>query len=284
MLYGQSSIGVVSTATDTGTSIADIVVTAATWAGGIWAGAEGSKIRASSSLSASLRGADMTITAVNSDTRTISVSCNDTVSTDVQAGDYLFFASANSGSGTYNEMAGLQKILTNSSTLFNINAGVYSLWAGNSVSSVGQISFAKIQDAVGKAVNKGLMEKAIVLVSPKAWSVLNSDQAALRMFDSSYASKKAEGGAESLMFHGSNGPLEVVSHPLVKDGDAFVLPLDSIMRVGSLDLSFGVPGFDEQFFTLVTGSNLVELQCLADQAIFVEKPAHGVYMSGITYT
>jgi hypothetical protein len=56
------------------------------------------------------------------------------------------------------------------------------------------------------------------------------------------------------------------------------------MRLGSVDLSFGVPGMDETFFTLVANTNAVELQCMADQAIFLEKPAHAVYLSGITYS
>lgn len=284
MLYGQNSVGIVSSTSDTGTGTATITLTDATWAGGIWAGSEGAKIRASSSLSAALRGADMAITAVNSDTKTLTVTCNDTVSTDVQAGDYLFFAGSNAGSGTYNEMAGLAKIISNTGSLFGIDAATYSLWKGTTISSVGQISFAKLQDAVGRAANKGLMEKVLVLVSPKAWSVLNADQAALRMFDSSYSGKKSENGAQALTFHGLTGPMEIVAHPLVKDGDAFVLPEDSLMRVGSTDLSFGIPGFDEQFFRLVDGYNAVELQCYCDQAIFIERPAHAVMLTGITYS
>ena len=78
--------------------------------------------------------------------------------------------------------------------------------------------------------------------------------------------------------------MEVVAHPLVKDGEAFIVPPDSLMRVGSVDLSFGVPGFDEQFFNLVNGYSAVELQCMADQAVFVERPAHCVLLTGITYT
>jgi hypothetical protein len=196
----------------------------------------------------------------------------------------LYFKGANAGSSSFNEMAGLSAIIQNSGTLFNISAATYSLWKGTVVSSVGQISFAKLQDAVGRAANKGLMEKVLVMVSPKAWSVLNADQAALRMFDSSYGSKSLENGAQALTFHGVTGPMEIVAHPLVKDGDAFVVPPDSLMRVGSLDLSFGVPGFDEQFFTLVPNYGAVELQCIADQAIFCERPAHAVLMTGITYS
>lgn len=284
MLYGQSSIGRVSGAPSGNV----ITISAATWAGGIWAGAEGAQLQAFTAISGASTehnggGADLTITAVDSDARTITVT-NDG---DVADGDYLFFKGAATTSGgniVHSEMAGLQKIITNTGSLFNIDASAYSLWKGTSVTGVGQISHAKIQDALAKAVNKGLMEGVLLLCSPKAFGVLNSDQAALRAFDSSFSSSQAVNGAESLVFHSVNGKCEVMAHPMVKDGDLFIVPMDSVMRIGSVDLTFGVPGMEEDFFTLVSTKNAVELQCMADQAIFLEKPAHAVMMSGITYS
>lgn len=281
MLYGQSSVARVS-----GTPAANVItISAATWAGGIWAGTEGSEIEAFSAISGASTQRSFTgvITAVDSDARTITVTDDGAVAD----GDYIFFKGAATTSGgniVHNEMAGLQKIITNTGTLFNIDASAYSLWKGTSVSSVAQISHAKIQDALSKAVNKGLMEGVLLLCSPKAFGVLNSDQAALRAFDSSFSSSQAVNGAESLVFHSVNGKCEVMAHPMVKDGDLFIVPMDSVMRLGSVDLTFGVPGMEEDFFTLVSTKNAVELQCMADQAIFLEKPAHAVYMSGITYT
>ena len=282
MIYGQSSIGEVESITSASGS-GTITITAASWAGGIWAGAENAAIDSFTSTTKNNTGGDIVITAVNSDTRTLSVTCTGTFSGECQAGDLLFFKGTNSGSSVFTEMAGLQKIIQNSSTLFNINAGTYSLWKGNTVTSVGQLTHAKVQDALARAVNKGLMDPVLLLVSPKGFNTLNADLAALRMFDSSYGTE-GKNGFEKLVFHSVNGPVEVVSHPLVKDGDAFIVPLDSVMRLGSVDLSFGVPGMDETFFTLVANTNAVELQCMADQAIFLEKPAHAVYLSGITYS
>ena len=287
MLYGQASIGEVETCS-AGTTSYTILITAASWAGGIWAGAEGATLDLyDDDVDPRRNTAAVTVTAVNSDTRTITVSATTDELDTCVAGDLLFFRGAvttASGTAAYAEMAGLATIIQNSGTLFNISASTYSLWKGTTISSVGQISFAKLQDAVGRASNKGLMEKVLVLVSPKAWSVLNADQAALRMFDSSFSAKKGENGVESLMFHGVTGPMEVVSHPMVKDGDAFIVPPDSLMRVGSLDLSFGVPGFDDQFVRYVQDKGAVEIMCLADQAIFVERPAHCVMLKGITYS
>lgn len=277
MIYGGSGIGTVESV-NSGSGSGSFVITAATWAGGIWAGAEGARLDAYTGSSQNNLQGELKVTAVNADTRTISVTCTGTLSDEIAAGDVVYFR------GSYgNDMAGVRKIITNSTTLFNIDAGAFSLWKGTEYSSTGQLSHAKLQDAIMKAVNKGLMEKVLVLVSPKAWGVLCSDQAALRVFDSSYSSSSGKNGFESLSFHSVNGPVEIVAHPMVKDGDAFILPVDALMRIGSTDLTFGVPGMDESFFRLVDGSNAVELQCMADQAIFIEKPAHAVYMSGITY-
>lgn len=284
MLYGQSGLGTVSTVTDLGSSVAEIVITEATWAAGIWSGAEGSYIDSFTSTTKNNTGT-LQITKVNCDSRKLTVSYSGTIANDCAAADVLFFKGSNAGSSSFNEMAGLQKQLTNTGSLFNINAGTYSLWAGNSVTVSGPLDFGVLQDATSKAVGKGLMSKVLCLVSPKAFARLATDQAAMRVFDGSYSSDKAKNGSKGITFFGANGEMEVKVHPMVKDGDAFVLPVSDIIRIGSVDLTFEVPSVEgEKFFTLVPNTNSVEFQCMADQAIFLEKPAHGVFLTGITYS
>jgi hypothetical protein len=283
MLYGQSGVGTVLTATDLGGGVAEIVLTEASWAGGIWAGAEGAKLDSFTGTTKNNASGVLTITKVNSDARKLTVTYTGTLADEVDPDDVLYFTGSNSGAGVFKEMAGLQKIISNSSTLFGIDAATYSLWAGTSVSSVGALTHPKLQSYVARAVNKGLQEKCVVLVSPKGWGALNADMAALRMFDGSYSSKKMENGAESLMFHSQNGALEVVAHPLVKDGDAFILPIDAVQRIGSCDVTFGLPGGDEKFFTWLPEYNAVELRAMTDQAIFLDRPAQAVFLTGITY-
>lgn len=277
MLYGRVGVGIVSSCIG-----GVITVTDATWAAGIWAGAEGHILEAFDGItgSDSQHNGDLTISAIDTDAKTITVTGT---SSSVTTGDYLFFKGARTTTA-FNEMAGLQKIISNASTLFNISAASYSLWKGNSVTVGGDLTFAAVQDALARAMNKGLMSKCLLIVSPKGWSRLNTDLAALKMNDSSYSAKKGENGSESLMFHSANGAVEIVAHPFCKEGDAFLLPMESIVRIGSTDVTFGVPGMDQEFFTLVSGYNAVELQCMTDQAVFIEKPAHAVYLSGITYS
>lgn len=275
MLYGQVGVGTVS-------SLASQVITLtdAGWAGGIWAGSENHFIDVYQADLSTVRQAGLQISAVNSDDKKLTVVGTTTgiVSTDV-----IFFKGTNSA-GTFKEMAGLQKIISNTGTLFNISAATYSLWKGNNISSVGELTFAKLQDYVARAVNKGLMDDVTALVSPKTFAKMNSDQAALRVFDSSYSKSKAENGSDSITFYGTNGKIELVAHPYIKDGDGFILPLKLVRRVGSTDVTFQIPGVDgEQFFKMGNNTNAVEFQCMTDQALFIEKPAHCIYLSGITH-
>lgn len=279
MLYGQSGVGTVESATDLTGGVCEIVITAATWAGGIWAGAEGARLDSYTSSTKNNASGVLTITKVDSDNRKLTCTFTGTLSSEVAAADVLYFE------GAYgNEMVGLQKIVSNSTTLFGIDAATYSLWKGTSVSVGAALTHAKLQEYVARAVNKGLMEKCVVLVSPKLWGALLSDTAALRMLDSSYSTKKMQNGAASLEFYSQNGLLEVIAHPFVKDGDCFIMPLESLKRIGSCDVTFGLPGGDDKYFTWLPEYNAVELRAMADQAIFVDRPAQCVYLSGITYS
>lgn len=285
MLYGQKGLGTVSAISETSSTVGVITISEATWAGGIWAGMEGARIDSFTGTALNNTDGVLTITAVDCDARTLTVTYGggSPFSGEVAVGDVLYFESAAVDGGTFNEFAGLQKIISNSGSLFEIDAATYSLWRGTTAASVGALDFQALQTYIAKAVNKGLMEKALVLVSPKGWSAFANDLSALRMLDSSYSSKKAVNGAESLEFFSQNGALEVVAHPMVKDGDCFILPEKSARRVGSCDVTFGVPGGSDQFFTWLPEYNAVEMRCRTDQAIFLERPAHAVYLSGITY-
>ncbi len=278
-LYGQSGLGTVSAfATST------VTLTAASWAAGIWAGMVGSTVDVYQSDLSTIRQSGLVIGSVNAVSKTI-VFSNATITTAPAANDVLFFLSAKTGlsGGTFNEMAGLQKILTNTGTLFNVDAATYDLWKGNVNSTAGNLTFDRIQSDCMNAMGRGLMEKVLVLVSPAGWASLNSDQAALRVLDSSYSSDKSKNGSKALEFYAATGVIEIVAHPFVKDGDYFIVPPEYLLRIGSTEPTFDMPGKPgTPLMVLVTNKNSVEFQCMADEQIFLECPAHGVYGSGVT--
>lgn len=179
-------------------------------------------------------------------------------------------------------MAGVDKILTNTGSLFGINAATYGLWKSSSYAAGGAaLTMAKVLSAVGKAVNRGLNEDVMVLVNPITWQNLNSDQAALRSYDNPH-SKDSKNGFESITFHGQNGKIEVVSHPCVKEGEGFILPIKKVKRIGSSDITFKTPGREDELFLQLPSNAGVELRLYTNQAIFIESPARCVKITGIT--
>jgi hypothetical protein len=272
MLYGQMGYGVVA-------SVSGLVITISTaeWAPGIWAGSEGMQIQIRDVTGATLRTGTATITAVDMDARTITV---DALPTGTVATDVIWHY------GAYgNEFAGIHKIITNTGTIFGINAASYNLFKGNTYSAASAaLSFSKIQSATSKAVEKGLDGKLLCLVNPRTWANLLSDQAALRMYDDSYKSEKVENGSRGIKFHSQNGEIEVEPSIFVKEGYAFLIALDTYSRIGSTDVTFKRPSQGDEFFRDVENSAAYELRAYTDQALFCFAPGHSVLINNIVNT
>jgi hypothetical protein len=297
MLYGQADLGTtVSQATATTDPLA-VVLTAGTWATGIWTGMENAQVvfvKASDNTAVdSLRS--FTISRVDVDNKTLYIAAGTqgtpgslaTLETAIEAYSCAihFYGSCSGSAGTfaYSEMAGLKKIFTNTGSLFGISAQTYDLWRGNSVTVTGQLTMAKVLSATSKAVQRGLDVDAAVFVNPDTWADLASNLAALRRFDGSYSKSKMANGAEVLEYVSQNGVLKIVSYNIVKEGDFFIFPIDKTIRIGARDLSLNDPTRpqDEIFFT-IPGKAGVGIRAYTNQAIFVESPAQGVYGSGVT--
>ena len=267
LLYGQMGYGTVAS-----TSVNTITITTAEWAPGIWAGSKGMPIEIRSSAGA-LRG-EATIESVSLSGRTITLNVlpAGTVATDV-----IWHKSAYG-----NEFAGIHKILTNTGTLFNIDASQHELWSGNtSTAGSAALSFAKVQDAVAKGVEKGLESDVTVFVNVNAWSDLLTEQAALRQYDSSYSSSQAENGSKSIKFHGQSGMIEIQPSIYVKEGYAYVLSMDDWFRPGSTDVTFKRPGKGDEFFRDLENNAGYELRLYADQSLFCMYPGHNTLINNI---
>lgn len=267
LMYGGVGIGTVS-------AVVGFVITITTseWAPGIWAGAEKMKVDIYSALDVPRGTAE--ITAVDMDARTITVVA---VPAGTVATDKIYFKSAFG-----NEAAGIHKILTNTGTLFGISASAFSLWKGNQVDlSANPLSFARVQDAIARAVEKGLDSDVMVVVNPRTWSDLLSEQAALRQYDSSYRSANADSGHQEITFYGQNGKVEIVPSIFCKEGYAYVLSMEELLRIGSTDVTFKRPDQGDNFFREIEDAAGYELRAYSDQALLCFAPGRNTLIKGI---
>jgi hypothetical protein len=272
LMYGQSGIAKVA-------SVAGSIITicGSEWAAVIWSGSKnaGLEIR---SQSGTLRGT-CNVIKPNLKDQTVEVDLipagvTGNADSENAAADVIYFK------GAYNkEFAGLHKIITNSSTIFNIDAAEFDLFKGNVV-NVGTseaakafLSFEKVEEAIALCMEKGLTEEDVVcLVNPKHWNKLMTDQAAKRQYDSSYSSEKIENGAKSLVFYGQNGKIEIHASLFVKEGFSYIFPPAELERIGSSDITFERPGFPGKFFREMESANGYELRAYSDQALFTSAP------------
>lgn len=273
LLYGQSGYATVAS-----TLGLVITISAAQWAPGIFAGAENMPIDIYDATGVTLRGSAV-ITAVSLENKTVTV---DVMPGGVVATDVIHHKGANG-----KEFAGIHKILTNSGSLFGINAAQYNLWKGSQfdASSGGPsvlMSFSIIEQAISKGIEKGLDRDVTVMVNPGHWDDLITEQAAKRLYDSSYSSAQMENGAKALKFHGQNGIISVVPSIYIKEGFAYVLCMEDWVRVGSTDVTFKRPGqAGDNFFRDLENAAGYELRCYTDQALFCSKPGRSILISGL---
>ena len=269
MFYGGVGIGEVG-ALPGGN---DITILTEEWAPGIWAGSESMKIDIYDATLTTLRGTAQ-VSKIDMKTRVVTLV---TLPAGVVVGDKIFYKGAKD-----KEAVGIHKILTNSGVLFGIDASQFNLWKGNEIDIGGNpLSFAKVQDAIARAVEKGLDSKVVVFVNPRTWSDLLTEQTALRQYDSTYQVTTAEAGHQEIVFYGQNGKVEIVPSIYCKEGFSYVLCEDELLRIGSTDITFRRPDQGDTFFREIEDAAGYELRAYSDQALLCFAPGKNTLIKGI---
>lgn len=254
-----------------------VVIQTKEWAPGIWSGGEGMPVDIYDTTGTTLRASKL-VKAVSLTARALAINLSSGEAATVVSTDRVLHKGA-----LNKEFAGIHKILTNTGTLFGISSTQYQLWKGSSFAptSTSVLSFAILQQAISKGVEKGLDSDVKVLVNPSHWDDLLTEQAALRMYDSSYKADTAENGSRSIKFHSQNGMVEIEPSIYVKEGYAFVLCEEDWVRIGSTDVTFKRPGVEGNFFLDLPDYAGYELRCYTDQALFCSKPGRSIIISNL---
>lgn len=282
-LYGQSGLGIVASSVNTDSVTTVLQLSTASWATGIWSGMENCPLQfwkvSDGSLVSSGADSVFTIASVDVINRKLTVTGTATgiSALDTAAGlgtlD-IYFDTARSSSTVWNEMVGINKIITNTGTLFNISATIYNLWQGNTKDcSSASLTLGKIMQGLAIPTGRGLQEKVTVMLNDRTWSNVASDQAALRRYDSNYSAEEAKNGSRAIRFYSQNGEIELMPYNCVKEGDAFALPIKRFKRIGAWDISFNSLGTEGRIFRELQDNAGFEYRIFTDQSIFCETPA-----------
>lgn len=249
------------------------------FAAGIWVGLEGANVKQVNSTGTVV--ADGKLVGVNSDLGYITVDFTPIAPTAATGAGSIRLCF--DGQEAAKEMVGIERILTNTGTLFGISAVQYSLWRANSL-NLGNKRFdlKAVQVGVAQAVNAGGLESPLkVYVNPRTFANLTQDEASLRKYDASYKSASANNGFEAIEYYAANGSNMIFPHRMVKEGQAFGLVKDDWIRSGSAEISFKIPGIDKEvIFPLENQAGWV-VRSFSDQYIMCRAPAKQIYWYGI---
>lgn len=309
MMSGQEGFGTVLTYSSASTG--SVVLTAASARIGVLSMLEGAAVDIVRGTNVVADGGTATqskgiiISAVDIATLTLTFAALPYVGSSAatpQADDILFLhgaAGPTTGNAatavSFQEMIGLRKqIGATTGTIFNINKATYQAYRGNVVTTFGPISAGSILAAAAKAINRGFQGTFACLLSPSAWSVLNSRNIGQQVFDSSYKTSKADLGSDAIVLRGQGVTVECYPTGFQADGELMLLPKENMKRIGSAyensggengdtDISFMIPGSPLRFIDPVQGVTAVKVECRSDQAIYLQKPAFGVLCTGVTY-
>lgn len=268
LMYGQDGIGEVDAVAGQVLDIKD-----AEWAPAIWNGSKGARIDIYSSALV-LRGT-IQVDSVDYSTKQVTAAATTPMPAGVAQDDILFFEGAQG-----KEFIGLHQIALVSGSLFGIDNTQFDLFRGNTVdvgadeANPAVLSFAKIEEAIAAAMDKGLGEEEVtVICSTRSWNALLTEQAAKRQYDDSYSSSQLEQGSRAIKFYGMNGSIEIVPSTFCKEGYAYAICKSELHRVGSTEVTFELPGFDGEVFRVLDDANGFELRAYTDQALFCSRPA-----------
>lgn len=286
-LYGQSGLCATTEVTASGTT-GTFTVSAETWSPAVWTNAKNMKLdiwtgNGSGTDTKETAAGPAIVTSVNITTRVVSFTCNSSDAADLNAltTAVVFRYGAKTGETTFTEPVGLRKMAANTGSLFGIDAASYSLWNGNSIAVGGNLTLAAVQNGCAVLAAYGVQGKLDLYVSPKTWRFLLTEMTSLRRFDYSASSKKYENGTQSIEFHAQTGLVEVISHPLVREGEAFMFPLEEIHRIGSMEPAYKMHS-DDPFLQRLSDKAGIEYRIFADEALICDAPSHMVLFTGIT--
>ncbi len=170
-------------------------------------------------------------------------------------------------------------ILTNTGEMFDLDASEFDAWKSQTQDCSGQLSMTQIMLLAAKCQSYGL-ENATLFVAPTRFADLASDEAALRRYNDDGA--KAKRGPKSIAFSMGGIEIDIMSHPMLKLGHAFLLPTEEVHRIGSTDVTMALPGSDEELSVNVSNLTAIEFRSMSDVATFLEVPAKAGLLTGIT--
>lgn len=257
-----------------------INLTRATWADGMWPVLIGAAFDCFAGGTSHTANAPLILTGVVQSQCRLIFTGNATDVGTVAPGDVLTFRGSRAVS-----CVGIEAILANTGTLFNISAANYPIWRAQTYNVAGALTFDKVVEGLVGPANNGLKTGGTLTLTAQQWTDCMTDEAALRRHVGDKMAKEIKTGASSLEYESAAGVVKIVRHPFAKQAQAWFLPNDVCERVGAQELSFKSPGSPNDWHLVeVADTTATEIRIYGDFAPLIHQPNVCVQYNGIAST
>lgn len=289
IVYGASSIGATSTA-GAASSPQTFTLTTASSAIGLWLQLVGAPLDAYDPTLTTQRNTNAQIVLTNAELDTDGQTVVITVTGNTTDLDAILVSDVFVPRGWVgNTFSGVDKIITNTGTLFGISASTYPLWKGNVIDcSGGQLTMLRSLRGISQAVQRGGRKGRTwkLMCSYPTWNDSNNNLSALRRFASSTKGSIDTGTEGVITYYGPGIRIDMMASALVKNGEAFAGEWDrALKRLGASDITFMLPGStpeNAKFFREMENKAGYEIRGYWQQLVMPLRPASLVKFTGIT--
>jgi hypothetical protein len=185
---------------------------------------------------------------------------------------------------------GLQGILENTGSLFELSAATYPQWQAKSFAISGALNRGDIMALGGVLAQNGLRAGGKLFCNANTFADLADELSDLQTFDSpnGRTSDTKEFGATTLRFKTPCGVIEVAEDLVMKQSIAMFIGnyngsrRPCAERVGNRDLTMEQP--NGEIVTKLEASSGMQVEAYTNQAPFIKIPYHCAILTGITNT
>lgn len=266
-INGRQGCGII-----TSNTAGALLLTEGSFCPAFWAGQIGAIFEAWTSVTGgSQHNGDLTVSAVNVATRTVTVTGT---SAAVVAADILIPKGQHIAG-----RIGLMDVAYNTGSLYGISAATYPLWAANQYDvGTSALTLGKILVASGYSANKGCSgENLVCYVPPLAFQGLVADESSLIRYGA--GKKKAESGFESIQVMGAAGMIEIIPHLYMKQGEAVLWAPNYSYILGSIEATSQLAKDGDILFDLESVA-AKEMRMFSDTCgFFTERPGYVTYLT-----
>jgi hypothetical protein len=271
------NIGVTAAAAISGADLAAgqvVRLTTASWSAGIFINLLNAEVDIYQSDSSTLRAAGVSITAIDPTQCRLTLQ-KDGETASVGSGDVILLAGSKGRS-----CIGLQGILENATTIFEIDAAAIPMWRALSFPVSGALSRAKIGQMAARIHPTGLRTGGKLFVGAPAFQDLVEETALLQTYPENTAKIKRQGAA-NLVYVTSIGEINVTMYSYMKQGFGFFIAKNVMKRVGTTDLTFSLEGTNEWFYHELANNAGGQIRLFSNQAPILETPWFCSILTGI---